>query len=685
MKRTFSIPSTCFFLLCSLQGALAQSTWDFTRDLQQYFIHETRTIEEESQARMAAPAYYADSLSRQVQRQQLQEMLGLMPMPARTALKATLTGRLETDSFTVEKLHFQSMPGLYVTANFYLPKERDTLLPAILYVCGHATHRGPDGYNYGSKTHYQHHPAWFARNGYACLIIDTHQLGEIEGIHHGTYRYDRWWWVSRGFTPAGIETWNSIRAIDYLLSRPEVDPRRLGMTGRSGGGVYSWWVPALDDRVKVSVPVAGITDLRNYVIDGCIEGHCDCMFKLNTYRWDYPEVAAMQAPRPLLISNSDRDPIFPIDGVFRTYQAVRQVYERMDKPDLLALNTVAGGHKDVQALRVHAFQWLNQHLKGDDDLITKVATPFFAPEALRVFDQIPEDAVNTRIDGSFVHEAAPLSTQLEGTSWESLAPQLRQHLDQKVFVNWPAHFPAKWEKQHSWQTAEGPLSLWEVQTDPSTHLPAFEWTLDPQKNETLVVVLDETSWPEWQALLAPATGQSFAPFWDREQAAAAPASLPGWTRPFGKLWLISPRGTGPASFSADKTTLTHIRRRYHLLGQTLHGMQTWDLRQFFHHVAAQSPAPPTLRAAALSATEAMYASIYVQAPLHLDLHAPMMTHMDGPIYPNILRFMDVPAGIFLAGTQHDLKITPRQAIVANEAELQKCLERIQPNNIRIVE
>ncbi len=245
-------------------------------------------------------------------------MLGLDPLPEKTDLKPVVTGSVEHDDFIVEKLHFQSRPGLYVTGNLYLPKKIDKPLPAILYVCGHGR-VVKDGVSYGSKAHYQHHGAWFARNGYVCLTIDTLQLGEIEGIHHGTHRDGMWWWLSRGYTPAGVEAWNCIRALDYLETRPEVDATRIGVTGRSGGGAYSWWIAALDDRIKAAVPVAGITDLQNHVVDGCVEGHCDCMYMVNTYRWDYPQVAALVAPRPLLIANTDKDGIFPLDGVVRLH------------------------------------------------------------------------------------------------------------------------------------------------------------------------------------------------------------------------------------------------------------------------------------------------------------------------------------------------------------------------------
>ena len=126
--------------------------------------------------------------------------------------------------------------------------------PAVLYVCGHGNERTKDNVSLGSKTKYQHHGAWLARQGYVCLILDTLQLAEIEGLHHGTYHKDMFWWYSRGYTPAGVEAWNGIRALDYLQARKEVDPERLGVTGRSGGGASSWWIAALDDK-----PMADVT------------------------------------------------------------------------------------------------------------------------------------------------------------------------------------------------------------------------------------------------------------------------------------------------------------------------------------------------------------------------------------------------------------------------------------------
>src|SRR5207249_488085 len=126
-------------------------------------------------------------------RRQLLDMLGLWPVPPRTDLKVQVTGTIDAPLYTIEKLLFQSMPGLYVTGNLYVPKKAKLPAPAVLYVCGHAG-ASVGGVPFGNKVPYQHHAVWFAENGYVCLIIDTLQLGEVPGLHHGTSREGRWWW-----------------------------------------------------------------------------------------------------------------------------------------------------------------------------------------------------------------------------------------------------------------------------------------------------------------------------------------------------------------------------------------------------------------------------------------------------------------------------------------------------------
>src|SRR5690242_9520397 len=249
---------------------------------------------------------------------------------------------------------------------------------------------------------------WFASNGYICLVIDTLQLGEIPGIHHGTYREGRWWWQALGYTPAGVECWNGVRGIDYLVSRPDVDPERIGVTGISGGGAATFWIAAADERVKVAVPVSGMSDLESYVTDKVINGHCDCMFLVNTYQWDWTTIAALVAPRPLLFANSDRDTIFPMDGNRRVLARLRQVYKMYDKPDLVDEYISKGGHEDRADLRVAAFGWMNRHLKNDRAPVKYAPFKQLAGKELRVFPEdkdVPKDALNGKIDETFVKRA----------------------------------------------------------------------------------------------------------------------------------------------------------------------------------------------------------------------------------------------------------------------------------------
>src|SRR5688572_19962283 len=182
-------------------------------------------------------------------RRQLLDMLGLDPLPKRTPLKAQITGRVEQDTYTIEKIVFQSLPGLYVTGNFYIPIGDVKALPTILYLCGHSPHP------LGAKFHYQDRAIWFASNGYPCLVLDTHEFGELSGIHHGTHDLNMWHWLSLGYTPAGVEVWNAIRALDYLETRPEVDAKRIGLTGISGGGAMTWYTAAVDERIAAAAPV----------------------------------------------------------------------------------------------------------------------------------------------------------------------------------------------------------------------------------------------------------------------------------------------------------------------------------------------------------------------------------------------------------------------------------------------
>jgi dienelactone hydrolase len=559
-------------------------------------------------------------------RQQLLEMLGLDPMPERTDLRATVTGTLDQPAFRVENVHFQSRPGLYVTGNLYLPKNLDKPAPTVLYVCGHAPVK-KGNVSYGNTTAYQHHAAWFASNGYVCLVIDSLQLGEIEGIHHGTYRENMWWWLSRGYTPAGVEAWNCVRALDYLQTRKEVDGGRLGVTGRSGGGAYSWWVTAIDDRIKVAVPVAGIADLHNHVVDGSVEGHCDCMFFVNTYRWDYPTVAALAAPRPLLITNTDKDSIFPLDGVTRLYWKVRGIYGLGLQDDPyhplkadLGLQISEGGHVDSPELQVAAFRWFNRYLKGEDKPIdSSAAKKGIGPEQLQVFKTgLPADAINARVHETFVPTAPAPKVPESAEAWAKQRDAWMEGLKEKCFRGWP-------------EDGGGPLDVKEAAPG------VVEFSSQPHVRLTLKLTPAATGAPRRVVLHVgePAT-----------QGQGMRASL-------------APRGTGDAAWSGDDKKQIQVRRRFMLLGQTVEGMQVWDVRRAVQALQAlprTKGVPVRLEATGPMAGVALYASLFEPVVDEIQLHDLPGTHMRGPHFLNVLRVLDVPHALAMAAERARVRV-----------------------------
>jgi dienelactone hydrolase len=565
-------------------------------------------------------------------RRKLQEMLGLLPMPERTDLKAVTTGRIERDEFIVEKLHFQASPRLYVTANLYLPRGGKAPFPAILYVCGHSR-AVAGGVSYGNKTGYHHHGIWFARNGYVCLVIDTLQMGEIQGSHRGTYSEGQWWWNSRGFTPAGVETWFGIRALDYLCSRPEVDAQRIGMTGRSGGGAYTWFVAALDDRVKVAAPVAGITDLRNHVVDGTIEGHCDCMFPVNTYRWDFAQLAAMIAPRPLLIGNSDKDRIFPLDGVMRLHRKVRGVYELYGKTNHLGLLITEGPHADTQDLQLPVFRWFNRFLRSEDPVIEMAATRQFQPSELRVFEQLPADQINTRIPESFVPKADPGA---------ALSPERIEELRTRVFGGWPLETAGRGFRQAEPLAQSQELGVvfksysFDTQPGLSLLLHTFRSPKVSKPKRVILEVLDSRDIEKslagflWRGEM---TRETCAPLRSKSESEKA------------LLAFFAPRGAEPTDWLHRDKRAPQVRRRFMLLGQTLDGMRVWDIRRCVQ--AAQSireikGLPIEVIAASDMGVNAAYAALFEPGISKLRLRDLPASHQAGPDYLNILRFTDIP-------------------------------------------
>jgi dienelactone hydrolase len=584
-------------------------------------------------------------------RDQLREMLGIPERDLRdnqqlsNDLSSTTTDTLETDAIIVEKVYFQSHPGLYVTGNLYRPKITKGRLPAVLYVCGHGQVK-ENGVSLGNKTHYQHHPAFLAENGYIALAIDTIQLGEIEGIHHGLYRYNRWDWPSRGYTPAGVEAWNASRAVDYLISRDDVDATKIGITGRSGGGAYSWYAAAIDPRIIVVIPVAGITDLRDHVIDQCVRGHCDCMYFVNRYGWDYSTLAALIHPRPLLIGNTDEDPIFPLDGVFRVQQQVRHLYQFHAK-DQLGIQWTTGGHQDTQELQVGCFVWFDRHLMLKRRRIEQAATARFEKSELKVFKSLPADQRVTDVQDWFV-PLANSSIPNSQIDWENQRESIRDEIIQSVKGRLPTlttdsintdacnatSNTHEWTMQSEQISNEWKGTLFEAPVHPSSKvsiLKIIHTSLESSSSSTVTVDIANTiTWTAWTILKTEPTNWSSI------------------TNNLDKAlvhYFVYPEGTGPWIWNAPENIALHFRRSYGLVGWSLEGRQVAGIAQAVACIRSQHPdANLELHADAPFAPHALHAALMEYRSINrlvleeLDRNA----YFDGFVILGVLRRFDLP-------------------------------------------
>jgi len=610
--------------------------------LTDYFRNETAAVSVRCLANLKT---LEDWTSRRDEyRRQLQEMLGLLPLPERTDLKAVVTGSLTNEDFTVEKLEFQASPGLYCTASLFVPRHREGPAPTILYRCGHWK-LIEDGISYGNKAAYQMDGAWFARNGYVCLVLDTLLAGEVQGIHTGTRDLGLWWWNSRGYTPAGVETWFGIRALDYLCTRPEVDTNRFGVTGHSGGGAYSWTLTALDDRIKAAAPLAGMTDLEHHVVRNHMDSHCDCNFPVNIYGWDFPQLAAMAAPRALLLGSTDNDGLFPLDGNETLYATLHRLYELYDAAANLGFAIAPGPHDEVPELRLAVLRWFNRHLRGitknNEPPIVVDAKKFFTPEELKVFASLPPDAVNTNIAASFV----PLAKPQQRTPAE-----LREELLAHVFGGWPAETPPLDPKRaFTVELQEVRLTAWDFtsQHDVPLRLYLCERPQDPG-TRVVLKVLDETSWSNWMTPAAVFFGSALT---HELKLPSAPRGVvwdgpnPFVPPPGSALAFVAPRGIGLTEWSGDKKRSSRIRRRFMALGQTRDAMRVWDIRraiQAVHYVRPDDKARVELVAEGSMSVNALYAALFEGNVRSLILSGLPASQIEGPDYLGVLKITDLP-------------------------------------------
>lgn len=317
---------------------------------------------------------------------------GLWPMPDKPPLKAVVFDKTQRKGFTVEKVYFQSLPGHYVTGLLFRPDgPAENPRPAVLSPHGHGGRmqeysdaeveaqiaQGAEHFTKSGKRPKLARCAQLARMGCVCFIFDmlgyadSQQISREVAHRHATVRpeerngsADRWVFYSpqadlRLQSIMGLQTWNAIRALDFLAALPDVDPERLAVTGGSGGGTQSILLGAIDDRIKVSFP--------NGMVSTSMQGGCYCE-NCNLLRIDTGnvELAALFAPRPQAMTAADD---WTRDMMKDGYPQLSWLYAMIgNQADVYCRPMLHFKHNYNYVTRATMYQWMNRHLKlGLDD------------------------------------------------------------------------------------------------------------------------------------------------------------------------------------------------------------------------------------------------------------------------------------------------------------------------------
>jgi alpha/beta hydrolase family protein len=315
-------------------------------------------------------------------------LIGGLPAE-KTPLQARVTGTIAREGYRIEKLLFESLPGIHVAALVYLPEGPPARRPAVLLACGHS----PIG-----KAHppYQEIAARLARRGYVVLCWDPVGQGERSQFWDraaGRSRYNlvcgEHAVLGNFATLAGISllrylVWDGMRAVDYLLSRDDVDGSRLAITGTSGGGLQSTWIGALDTRIGAVLPSCFPTALPMRMANRIFEDPDSDPEQdppgLVSEGIDHPGLLLLSYPRPLHVSAAVLD-FYPIEGTRKTMREVAGFYRRFGHADRIALSEGYHKHQYSAENQSKAFAFLDGVFRQpartvDDDVKT------LAPEAL---------------------------------------------------------------------------------------------------------------------------------------------------------------------------------------------------------------------------------------------------------------------------------------------------------------
>lgn len=333
----------------------------------------------------------------EARRKELHEQLllanGLWPMPEKTPLNPVIRGRVGGDGYWIEKVHFASTPGHYVCGNLYTPSIRySNPSPAVLFAHGHwaggrfhdegekaaaaAVKAGGEATVEQARFFMQAIPITLARLGFVVFQYDMVGYADSTAIPHREGFKDTAAEL-RLQSQMGLQTWNSIRALDFVASLPGVDAKRIGMTGASGGGTQTFMLAALDDRLAAAFPAVMVSTAMQ---GGCVCENCSYL-RVNTGN---VEIAGMFAPKPMALSAAND---WTKDLMTKGYPELKELYKLYGAEDKVAAKAwLEYGHQYNRHAREFMYTWFVKHLKGKDEAVKEEAFTPTPVKDLSVFD-----------------------------------------------------------------------------------------------------------------------------------------------------------------------------------------------------------------------------------------------------------------------------------------------------------
>ena len=301
--------------------------------------------------------------------------------PERTPLDAFSSARVERDGYIVEKVIFASRPSFHVTGLLFLPPGKGPF-PGVLVPCGHSA----DG---KGEEKYQRASIALAKQGIVSFCYDPlgqgerHQVllpeGKTSGPNHTVLGVSC---IPLGTSFAQFRIWDGMRAMDYLASRPEVDPKRLGCTGNSGGGTLTSYLMALDDRIVAAAPSCYITSFRSLLPKNGPQDAEQNVYGQIAFGMTQAEYVMMRAPKPTLLCTATKD-MFNIQGSWEVFRESKRFYARFGYPERIDLVETDEGHGFHLQLREGSVRWMNRWLAGKDEAVWEPTFEVLTkPEAL---------------------------------------------------------------------------------------------------------------------------------------------------------------------------------------------------------------------------------------------------------------------------------------------------------------